>query len=252
MGRSKTGIKRKKIEVGDLTAAAENVLRNEISVREGARTYNVSRSSLSLHILTHRRYGAEKFAYQASNAVRKVFSDTEEIALVEYLITAAKWNYGRGTKISTPESWETEKKAGNQWFRCFKAGYKDRLSLRKPQVTSLSRMTAFNKEHVKLFFSKLTDKYSRYSLQPTCIHEPSTVTAEREVKQVGRFGESGINVTLIACGSAAGVFIPSLFVFLLVYIKSHMLKNALGGSTGAANKSGWSNSDISFNFFYPE
>lgn len=61
-------------------------------------------------------------------------------------------------------------------------------------------------------------------------------------------GERGVNVTLIACGSAAGLFIPPLFVFPRVYMKDHMLKNATPGSIGAANKSGWSNSEIFVKF----
>ncbi|KAF2892652.1 hypothetical protein ILUMI_13522, partial [Ignelater luminosus] len=65
-----------------------------MSVLEAARTCNLSKSSLSRHILAHRRSGAERLVCQALNAVNKVSSDTEGIAFVKYLITAAKWNSG--------------------------------------------------------------------------------------------------------------------------------------------------------------
>lgn len=209
MGRSKTGVKRKKIETENITTAAECVLQNRLSLREAAKTYNVSRSSLSRHLLAHRRSGADHFVYRASNAVKQVFSLDEEKLLLEYLITAAKWNYGltvtevrklayeyaKENSKKYPASWDHEKIAGRQWFRDFKKRYEKRLSLRKPEATSLGRMAAFNKENVKLFFSKLTDVYSRYKLQPThiwnvdetgcpTVHEPSKVVAERGVKQV--------------------------------------------------------------------
>lgn len=87
-----------------------------------------------------------------------------------------------------------------------------------------------------------------FHAEPDLVHRTSTNIGICFQVGAAISGEGGINVTLIACGSAAGVFIPPLFVFPRVHMKDNMLKNAPAGSIGAANKSGWSKSDIFLRF----
>jgi hypothetical protein len=60
--------------------------------------------------------------------------------------------------------------------------------------------------------------------------------------------ERGINITMIAAINAIGNSIPPAFVFPRVFFKEHMLKGAPPGSIGFADPSGWSNSEIFFDF----
>lgn len=85
MPRSKNNVKRVPILPEAITAAAEKVINGEFTLREAAREYNVSRSTLSRHLKKHRNSGHEKFCYVASNAVKKVFSSDQENELNSYL-----------------------------------------------------------------------------------------------------------------------------------------------------------------------
>ncbi|KAJ8928064.1 hypothetical protein NQ314_019411 [Rhamnusium bicolor] len=52
--------------------------------------------------------------------------------------------------------------AGEEWMRLFMGRHIKSLSLRKPEPTSLSRFTSFNKTNVNKFFNKLEDIHSRF------------------------------------------------------------------------------------------
>ncbi|CAG9837986.1 unnamed protein product [Diabrotica balteata] len=99
-------------------------------------------------------------------ACRKVFSENQEKALADYVLTCSKMCYGQ-TVINTrklayemannnckiPENWQTNKEAGREWFLGFMSRHAE-LSLRQPEGCSLSRATSFNKHNVGLFFQK--------------------------------------------------------------------------------------------------
>ena len=53
-------------------------------------------------------------------------------------------------KIKIPESWTENKMAGKEWMTSF-LKRNPKLSIRKPEATSLGRATPFNAENVKVF-----------------------------------------------------------------------------------------------------
>ena len=64
-------------------------------------------------------------------------------------------------KIKIPESWAKNKMAGKEWMTSFlKRNLK--LSIRKPEATSLGRATSFNVENVKVFYDKLDEVMDTY------------------------------------------------------------------------------------------
>lgn len=269
MPRSKSGKKRESINSDFLKQAAFDVIENNMSIRDAANLHNVTKSTLGRHIKIHRESQKTNFEYSASNAVRMVFTEQEEKRLAEYLEYSARLNYGL-TKIEVrtlayqyanengknyPEQWGIEKKAGREWL-CGFLKRNDKLSLRKPEATSLSRSTSFNKKNVNEFYAKLKSCLEKYNFQPnniynidetgnTTVHVPPRVIAPKGIKQIGSMtsGERGVNITMIACISAVGNHVPPMLIFPRVHFKDHMLNGAPPGSVGAANPSGWSNEE---------
>lgn len=270
MPRSKNNKQRIKPIKQNVESAAEKVLRNELSLREAAREYQISRSTLCRHLKKHDRDSNLPFVYSASNAVKQVFTNVQEASLVAYLMQAANMHYGLSTvevrklaynyaninNIDHPASWNEAKMAGVDWLKSFKKR-NSAISLRKPQATSIARSTAFNKFNVNLFFDKLEDVMKRFEFAPqnifnmdetgiSTVHVPVRVLAAKGTKQIGSMtsAERGVNVTLISAINAIGNSIPPIFIFPRVNFKHHMLKGAPTGSVGTANPSGWSNADI--------
>lgn len=83
--------------------------------------------------------------------------------LESYLLQSSKMNYGltyKQTRIlaykyavalnKCPAQWQKNEIAGIEWMKCFMKKHKV-LSLQKPENTSLSRPTSFNKHNVSEF-----------------------------------------------------------------------------------------------------
>lgn len=275
MPRSKQGVKRVKVEGNDVERAAVLVLENNWSIRQAAVECKVSKSTLSRHLKIHKAGNNEVFQYKAHCDINRVFTPEEEETLKNYLQQSSQIHYGltrkqfrilandfaQVNKKKVPESWIENGLAGKNWYYEFMNRHKDALSLRKPQATSLSRSTSFNRYNVSTFFAKLKGLMEREHFTPervynidetgmSTVHNPNNVIAIKGMKQVGHMtsGERGINVTMIAGINAIGNSIPPAFVFPRVFFKEHMLKGAPPGSIGFAHPSGWSNSEIFLEF----
>lgn len=270
MARSKTCKKRNKPEKQLMEAAVADVIKNGLSFRAAQQKYNISKSAIERSVKKTRSMPDNvKFEYIPKYDIHRVFTTEQETQLRDYIILAAKHNYGLtrielrrlaykfaiANKIAVPQ-WEAEKSAGQGWLRMFRKR-NPVVALRKPEATSLSRATAFNKTNVQEFFEKYKQILQRKEFQPhqiwnvdetglSTVHVPPKIFASKGAKQVGNMtsGERGTTVTLIAAINAAGNTVPPLFVFPRVHFKPMMLKGAPSGSVGAANRSGWSNEDI--------
>lgn len=270
MPRSKVGKKRAPVNIPQLTSAARLCLTGEVSIREAAQRYNVSKTTLIRHINSFKKSGEAEFSYHAQNNTQQVFTIKEENALKEYLLTAARLHYGltkrevrsfafqyaAANNKKFPDSWVAEKAAGKEWLRHYLTRHID-LSLRKPEATSLARSTSFNKTNVMTFFKNYKEALSRAAFPPhkiwncdetgmTTVHVPPKILGPKGIKQLGQMtsGERGQNVTMIAAINAIGNHIPSMMIFPRVHFKEHMIKGAPNGTIGAANKSGWSNEQL--------
>ena len=97
------------------------------------------------------------------------------------------------------------------------------LSIRKPEPTSIGRMTAFNKHNVGLFFNNIRDVLSKYHFEPnniwncdetgvTTVQIPEDVLAGRGERQVASVtsAERGTLVTMCNAVNACGAAIPSI------------------------------------------
>ncbi|GBP23599.1 hypothetical protein EVAR_80216_1 [Eumeta japonica] len=100
--------------------------------------------------------------------------------LADYLKTASKMCYGltrhQTKKVAfdyamtndiCPDKWKEITTASDDWLKGFMSRHRD-LAVRKPESTSLSRATSFNKHNVNTFFEKISTVLREYNLlQPT-------------------------------------------------------------------------------------
>lgn len=101
-------------------------------------------------------------------ASRQVFSGHEE-ELVGYLQKCANLHYGLTyrhirifayqyavlNKKNMPESWHENIMAGEEWMGSFMKRHRKKISLRKPENTSIARIKGFNKNSVMAFYKNL-------------------------------------------------------------------------------------------------
>lgn len=243
MPRSKTGIKRKQIDPERLSAAIKAVKMENMSNRSAAERYGVARRTLERHL---EKWENGIFEYKQNNDVQKVFSDEQESMLEQYLVISSKmlyglsrieaqklaFNFAKANNIKYPISWDKNEKAGKSWYYSFMARHQ-RISLRKPQATSLSRATSFNRHNVNNFFEKYKHLLQKYQFSPEniynldesgipTVHVPTKVIAVKGMKQVGGMtsGERGINTTIIACINAVGNSIPPAMIFRALILRN--------------------------------
>ena len=200
---------------------------------------------------------------------KRVFTQSEESELAEYLLVASKHHHGLTTtgtrklayqfamrnRKPVPPSWLQKETAGLDWMQGFLKRH-SQLAIRTPEATSLSRATSFNKVNIGRFFDNLETVMKRYTFHPGSIynvdetglmtvHKPPKVLAGKGEKQIGQVtsAERGVLVTMCGAVNALGNAIPPFLIFPRVNFKDHMLKGAPPGTIGATHKSGWMTGD---------
>lgn len=150
--------------------------------------------------------------------------------------------------------------AGKDWCIGFMKRQGD-LSIRRPEATSLARVTGFSKEAVNRFFDLLKQVMDKYKFSAdkifncdetgiSTVQKPRKIIAEKGRKQVGRITslERGRNITMLACVSALGTFIPPFFVYPRVRMNPQLLNGSMNGTVAYANPSGWMDASLFLNF----
>jgi len=156
--------KKQDVKVSEMAMkeAVELVLAGEY-LRQVAKSSNVPRTTLRRYVNEAKVKGSN-MSYSKSTSSCALFTAEQERMLEDYLKLAAKQNHGLSKKMTRgfaweyakkvgatyPKSWDYEQCAGEDWISGFMK-HTD-LSLRKPEPTSLSRGTAFNRVNVNQFF----------------------------------------------------------------------------------------------------
>lgn len=204
----------------------------------------------------------------------QVFTREEEEALEEYMLHASDIYFGitsvgarelafqiaKSMNKRVPKNWDVNSMAGKDWFLGFLQRH-PKLSMRKPEATSLARASAFNRSNVALFFDlygKIADqvKFEPFNIWNvdetglTTVHKPDRVVSRCGRKQVGQItsSERGTLVSMALAVSATGMKAPPYLVFPRVRFQDHFLNGGPDGCWGGANPSGFMNSDHFFDF----
>lgn len=258
--------------------ALQDLLNGNCSVRKAATDHGISKSLLHLRFKKLKEKDDQNFDLPPIPQIRgsskyssmQVFNKQEEDMLEDYLIQASKMQYGLtykqirdfaysyASKVSNkiPKTWEDNKTAGVDWMKGFMRRH-PKLSLRKPENTSLARNMNFNKQNVNSFFEnlKIVTEKSKFPNERiinidesgiTTVLQAPKVVAPAGVKQVGQTvsAERGELVTICAIVDALGNTIPPAYIFPRVFFKDSFLVGAPPGSIGFASKSGWMTKEI--------
>ena len=114
-----------------IRAAVEAVIDKKLSLRTAAEDYQLSKSTLSRYVMKAKcaiqnGEAAATVTYQPRNDHAKIFHDSQEKSLVEYLLTASKmhagltrkmlmgfaYEYAKINRLTYPATWDTNKQAG--------------------------------------------------------------------------------------------------------------------------------------------
>ncbi|KAJ4429039.1 hypothetical protein ANN_26035 [Periplaneta americana] len=146
--------------------------------------------------------------------------------------------------------------AGRDWLNGF-LQRNPTISVRKPEVTSMSRVKGFNRTEMGIFFSNLEEVMDKYNFSPVNIYtidetgigtvqEPGNIMAPKGQKRVGSVTswERGKNITIICAMNAAGTFVPSTFIFPRAKMSLALEKDGPPGALYCCSKNGWTNEHL--------
>ncbi|XP_031350642.1 uncharacterized protein LOC116176287 [Photinus pyralis] len=199
-----------------------------------------------------------------------IFTPQQEQEIVNHVIKLANLFYGVtpmslrkiafdfAVKNNIKHNFNNQKQlAGKDWLYLF-IKRNPKISLRQPEGTSINRITSFNADEVKRFFSHLEQIYSKFHFAANRVYncdetgisnvpnKSGKIYAARGSKQVGvaTSGERGRNVTVMCCMNAAGGYIPPMFIYPRKRMSASL---ETGGPVGAiyhCSDNGWINQDL--------
>lgn len=146
--------------------------------------------------------------------------------------------------------------AGKDWLQAFLKRHPT-ISIRKPEATSIARISGFNKDAVQLFFSNLNEVYQKYKFQPDRIYnvdetgistvpKVTKILGPKGVKQLGKVvsWERGRDITVVCAISASGNYVPPMFIYPRERMSDLLKKDGPIGAVFECSKKGWINEEL--------
>ncbi|XP_072168984.1 uncharacterized protein [Diadema setosum] len=197
-----------------------------------------------------------------------VLTHDDERALVEHLQKLVSYGYGltktQVLHLATDMSDELGRRSAKDkgrlftktWFRLFLKRW-PKLRLKSPSKLDMNRAKGTTKEALSSYFQELERTMEEYNLKdkPDRIYnvDETNLNAEHKPPKVTTGADTRINsitshrvgtTSLLACGNAAGRFLPPYYVFKGKQRIPELLSGALPGSKMFMTSSGWSNSTV--------
>ncbi len=226
----------------------------------------LSRYGIPYATLSDRVRGRVRFG--AHSGPERYLDDHEEAELVTFVSGAASMGFARSKKelITVVEavltSKGTPKHVSNGWWNSFLRRH-PQLCLRKAEKLSYARLKATDPIVMERYYDLLERTLEEYDLfdAPTRIfncdetglcyqHTPPSVVAvkgQRHPRAVTTGNKK--QVTVLACASAAGYYLPPLIILKRKTLPMSVLDNEVPGTMYALSDSSWMDSETFDNWF---
>ncbi|KAB0803072.1 hypothetical protein PPYR_02666 [Photinus pyralis] len=242
--------------------AALKAISDGASVRQVSIRFGIPRSTLQDRMKkgdNSRAVLGRKSVFSV-NAEKELVTEIIRLSKIFYGLTSQEirqcaFNYAEKNNINHPFI-RDKKAAGRDWMERF-LNRNPEISVRKPQPTSLNRLTSFNREEITLFFSKLQSVMEKHKFTPTRIFNAdetgisnvqvsAKILAQKGQKRVGftTSGERGRTTTVMCSFSASGIYVPPLFIFARQRMDAQLKRNGPPGAAYACSSNGWINETL--------
>lgn len=251
----------------DMHLAISAFKNGDMGLNQCAKIYGVPKATLKRHLDGKNTYANEEHKFFGKGTT---FSPEMETELASHILKFEECMFGLtikdvrelafefADKNDIAHSFDKEKRmAGKKWFYSFMRRHPT-LSLRQPESTSLARAKGFNRESVKEFFKLLKETVDKNNISASRIYnvdESGYTTVQKKVqrviamkgkRQIGGVtsGERGINTTVVCCTSAAGHYIPPMYIFKRKRFCPELEANKPAGGIVAISDTGYINSEL--------
>ncbi|XP_017473048.1 PREDICTED: uncharacterized protein LOC108364016 [Rhagoletis zephyria] len=257
----------------NMMEAISAVKTKQMGFLKASKEYNVPKTTLRRLVADEGRPVEEVVAAKLGR--KPIFPPELEDSLAEYILLMEAKLFGLtqndirslafqlAVKNSLPNSFSVIKEtAGRDWLRLFLRRHPS-LSFRQPTSTSVARARGFSKENEAVFFDMLEKEMTTYNFSPNNIYNVDEtgisvvpakmpkVLALKGRKQIRALAsaERGSLITAILCMSAAGSFVPPMFIFPRKRDNPLLMKGAPPGSIHANHPSGWVQTNLFSKWF---
>ncbi|KAK2709283.1 hypothetical protein QYM36_013073 [Artemia franciscana] len=170
----------------NMKAAVMAHLRDGMPIRTAATLHAVQKLTLSWYCKAYSTLADKEkvaFRFTPHYDVKKVFSSEMEDSLESYILLSSRMNYGltkkqtkklawefaKANTLKYPKSWDDSEAAGEDWYKGFMER-NTRISLRRPESTSLHRNLGFNHAAVDTFYKHLEELQLKFHFPADCIY----------------------------------------------------------------------------------
>ncbi|KAK2710067.1 hypothetical protein QYM36_013666 [Artemia franciscana] len=263
----------------NMKAAVMAHLKDGMPIRTAATLHAVQKSTLSRYCKAYSASADEEkvaFRFTPRYDVKKVFSSEMEES---YILLSSRMNYGltkkrtkklawefaKANTLKYPKSWDDNEAAGEDWYKGFMERH-TRISLRRPESTSLHRNLGFNRAAVDTFYKHLEELQSKFHFPADRIYNMDEtglsnvqqkcrkVLSPKGVKQLGATTsqERGKLFTMVGTINAMGSLIPPYLIFGRTRFVERLLDGAPPGTKAVASgKPGnaWMTTELFLGYF---